>query len=953
MFFILLLFVSAGLKGQFYEYGQDAGSLKWDHFKTPHFSVIYPAGVDSLAQLFAHRLEHYYPYIGKPLDHTASHMPVIVHNESSFSNGVFVWAPRRLEIFTNPDPNDYNQDWLTQLALHEGRHAVQIDKLNQGFTRGLYYIAGEQAVGAVAVFLPYWYLEGDAVDSETRLSSTGRGRQPSFEMEIKAQMLEQGKIWSFSKAAMGSYRNHIPDHYQLGYLMVRHGRRTYGDQFWIDFQQYAARKPYLLNPTWFSMKQYGLDSKKQFYREALTSYGDHWRMMAAKREYTAKKEWNKDNKRSYTSYSFPHEMSGSRIISLKTGMDQIPEMVLIDSSGNEERVFRPGFLNSGRISYSKTHFVWDEFIPDTRWSNRNYSIIRSYDLTTGLVSNLGTRTRYYAPAISADGNRVAVVEQTDKQKFNLVILSLDGTVEQVVHSPGNRFIQQPAWMENDTALVVLVTSEAVKSLYRYSLQSGDWREIFDAGLDDISYPVVKGDRIFFSGTFSGIDNIYCYRMDKGEVFQVTSSRFGAFQPQVSGDGETLYYSNYTSGGYNAAAMKLEEGSWKPLNEIRDHSEQVDYQQTPEEERISEITFNTDTLGFESRRYRKGLHLINVHSWLPLYFDYLNPQLTLDPEHIPVSLGLSLISQNLLSTAVSQLGYEYRDGFHMLHSGIKFNGRYPVVNLYFDYGGQPDVLRFAEGDSVIDLPRDMGFTAQTYIPFRINSGKFLSLIQPEIDYHYRRDIAYNEELQRYQQGAHYIYYSLYATSFLRKGMREILPRVGFKMNAGYYHALFSNPVFGAAAMGEFTAYLPGPIKHQTIRLSTSYQKQYPLDLSRPAFINLIGMPRGLHGIYGEELTRYSADYVFPILYPDIEIGGLLYLKRIRGAIWADYMKGTNVIIYEPDPHYENRYYTTCGIDLIADMNFLRISFPVSLGGRVTYEPETGRIGFEGIYSININ
>ena len=197
------------------------------------------------------------------------HMPVIIHNESSFSNGVFVWAPKRLEIFTNPDPNGYQQDWLTQLALHEGRHAVQIDKLNQGVTKVLSYVGGEQAVGAMAVFLPYWYLEGDAVDAETRLSNTGRGRQPSFEMELKAQLLEEGNLYSFSKATMGSYKHFIPNHYKLGYLMVRYGRRTYGDKFWIDFQQYAARKPYLFNPTYFSMRKYGLKSKNQFYQDAL------------------------------------------------------------------------------------------------------------------------------------------------------------------------------------------------------------------------------------------------------------------------------------------------------------------------------------------------------------------------------------------------------------------------------------------------------------------------------------------------------------------------------------------------------------------------------------------------------------------------------------------------------------------------------------------------------------
>ncbi len=54
-----------------------------------------------------------------------------------------------------------------------------------------------------------------------------------------------------------------------------------------------------------------------------------------------------------------------------------------------------------------------------------------------------------------------------------------------------------------------------------------------------------------------------------------------------------------------------------------------------------------------------------------------------------------------------------------------------------------------------------------------------------------------------------------------------------------------------------------------------------------------MPRGLHGIYGRILTRYSADYVFPIVYPDWELTSILYLKRIRGGVWADYMSGTDV------------------------------------------------------------
>ena len=953
MIIILLLFISAGLNGQFYEYGQDAGTLKWNQFTTSNYKVIFPKGVDSLAKAFAGRLEYFYPHLGKPLDHRHSPIPVIIHNESSFSNGVFVWAPKRLEIFTNPDPDGYNQDWLTQLALHEGRHAVQIDKLNQGFTKVLAYVGGEQAVGAMAVFLPYWYLEGDAVDAETRLSNSGRGRQPSFEMELKAQLLETERLNSFSKATMGSYKDFIPNHYKLGYLMVRYGRRTYGDDFWIDFQQYAARRPYLFNPTYFSMRKYDLKSKKQFYQEALNSYRNHWRETASDRKLTPFVDWQTHNSRHYTSYTLPHYVTDSMLLSYKSGTDQIPEFVFLGKKGEEQRIYRPGFLSSGRISFSGRYVIWDEYVPDIRWSNRNYSEIRTYELGTGIVKTLGHKTRYYSPAASNDGSRIAAVEQTELQQFNLVILKLDGTLEQVIPAPQNLFIQHPAWMETDSALVVLASRESGKSLYSYVPESQKWEKLFDAGFDNISYPVVKGNRIYFSGTFSGIDNIYCHDLSERQTYQITSARFGAFHPQISDDGNNLVYSNYTAGGYGVATLKLEEGLWKPLEKARNHTEQLDYKQTLQEVEIINGALKTDTIEYTPRRYNKALHLFNFHSWLPLYVDYLNPEFSFDPDQIPVSLGVSLISQNQLSTAVSQLGYEYRDGYHLFHSGIQLKGRYPILNLFFDYGGEPNVLIMAEGDSIISLPNNLRFTAQTYVPLRFNTGKFLSIIQPGIDYNYRRDIQYVESQGDYKTGAHYLYYTFNASVYLRKGSKEILPRMGLTTSAGFYHAPFNNQVFGSVARAGFTAYLPGILKHQTIKVTLNHQKQYALDESHPAFINLMSLPRGLHGIFGEVMTKYSADYVLPLLYPDLEISSLLYVKRIRGALWADHMKGTNVVIYEPEPHFENADYTTFGIDLVVDMNFLRIPFPLSIGARVIYEPETGNMSVEGIYSIDIN
>jgi hypothetical protein len=953
---ILLLLLSAGLQAQFYSYGQDAGQLRWSQYKSPHYTVIFPRDLDSLALAFTRRLESYYPFLGAALDHEHSHMPVIIHNESSFSNGVFVWAPKRLEIFSNPDPGGYNQDWLTQLALHEGRHAVQIDKLNQGFSRGLYFLGGEQLVGAMAIFLPYWYLEGDAVDAETRLSKSGRGRLPSFEMGLKAQMLEADRVWSFSKAVLGSYRSYIPNHYELGYQLVRHGRRQYGDEFWIDFQNSAARRPFLLNPTFFSMRKYGLRSKKQFYLEAMEDRRRHWQQMDEQRELIPRISWNEAS-RHYTSYRYPHPVSENMLFTYKSGMDQIPEFILQGKKGEEQLLFRPGYLSSGRVSFSGAHVVWDEFVPDLRWSNRNYSVICTYELATGNVRRLGGRTRYYAPAVSSDGQKIAVIEQSDRQDFSLVVLSLEGEVEWKVPSPGNVFIQHPTWMEEDSALVVIRSLNDEKSLLSYHPGSRSWKEFFRAGVHHIADPVVHGNKVYFSGTFSGIDNIYCADLRTGECHQLSSERFGAFHPQLSSGGSVLYYSAYSASGYKVAALLMEDALWKPLQEDMNPGEQEDAKSTDLEKDMintARESLETDSVQYPRSAYSKLRHLFNVHSWLPFYVDYLNPEVHFDPEDLPISLGLSLISQNHLSTAVSQIGYEYKDGFHMFHSGIQLKGRYPVLNLYFDYGGEPQILLLNEAaDTAMSLPQDVGISASTYVPLRLNTGKFLTLVQPGISYDYKRDLQYIEEEGRYREGAHYLYYSMYATSYMRMGQRDILPRLGLTLEGGYYHAPFDNRVYGAVSSYGTRIYLPGLWKHHSIRLRLQHQVQHPLDPGRPAFINLMSMPRGRQRIFGEVLTKTSADYVLPLLYPDLELTALLYVKRIRAALWGDYLQGKNMVVLDPSPHYEDRAYGTLGVDLIADLNVLRVPFPLSVGGRYIYETDTGKSSFDLIFAIDID
>lgn len=68
---------------------------------------------------------------------------------------------------------------------------------------------------------------------------------------------------------------------------------------------------------------------------------------------------------------------------------------------------------------------------------------------------------------------------------------------------------------------------------------------------------------------------------------------------------------------------------------------------------------------------------------------------------------------------------------------------------------------------------------------------------------------------------------------------------------------------------------------------------------------------------------------------------------------DHMSGKDVIVIEPDPHYEDKNYTTYGLELLTDFNLLRLAFPFTVGGRVAYVPEKKGFVFEMIYSVDIN
>ncbi|TVR44680.1 MAG: hypothetical protein EA394_00130, partial [Bacteroidia bacterium] len=547
--FLVLILIAClqGVKAQFYIRGQDPASIRWKQIHTENFQLIFPEDYAARAAYIADLLEFIYEPGSATLGHQPRKVPVILHNQTVEPNGFVSWAPARLEMFTNPPPNDDVHDWHERLAIHEYRHVVQIDKLNQGFTRFLSILFGQQATGGLlGLGMPPWLLEGDAVAAETALTFGGRGRQPVFEQGLRAQILEKG-AYSFDKAMLGSFKDYVPNHYEFGYQLVAAARHFHGPKIWDDVINNIAQKPYTLFPLSLGLKKKTGSTISSFYEDTFLWLDSAWTTQQEKHAYTAFQRVNKDQNL-YTNYRSLAFLNDTDLLALKTGMEDIPRVVRISPDGTEKVLFTPGFYNSEIFSLAANKIVWTEHRNDPRWDHRSWSEVHMYCFQDNNRKRITRNTRYFSPALSPDGKTIAVTEVSSTDEYALVLIDAQTGKEQERYATvENAYLMQPQWHPEGTSVIAIARDETGKRIVSVDLKNGVFTTLFHAGHNEIARPrYLDEGRIAFTGAFSGISNIYLADKEKDEVFQLVSSRYGATDAVLSPDEQTLVWSDYSA-----------------------------------------------------------------------------------------------------------------------------------------------------------------------------------------------------------------------------------------------------------------------------------------------------------------------------------------------------------------------------------------------------------------------
>ena len=107
--------------------------------------------------------------------------PVILHPFNPYSNGSVAWAPKRMDLYTHPEPyGSIPLSWMTQLTVHESRHVAQMQLAYRKPFRWVNYLVGEMWPGAVSALFTHFsrILKYGAL--------LGRGGYPSPEDKARA-----------------------------------------------------------------------------------------------------------------------------------------------------------------------------------------------------------------------------------------------------------------------------------------------------------------------------------------------------------------------------------------------------------------------------------------------------------------------------------------------------------------------------------------------------------------------------------------------------------------------------------------------------------------------------------------------------------------------------------------------------------------------------------------------
>jgi hypothetical protein len=899
----LLLLTATLTKAQ--QFGGNPPSIKWRQVNTPAARVIFPAGMDSIGIRVADIIAKMNGTILGTMGNRQKQISILMQNQTTQSNGYVGLAPFRSEFYLTPDQNSFELGSLPfseQLAVHEFRHVQQYNNFNVGLSKALHVVFGEggQAFGN-QISIPNWLFEGDAVFNETYVTDQGRGRLPYFFNGYRA-LWAAGKDYSYMKLRNGSYRDYVPDWYPLGYMLVSYGREKYGDDFWKNVTHDAASLTHVF-PLQTAVKKYAGEDFGHFKNDAFNYYYQEFNSYKLENYAPGSPnvfiKYPKDSdphKHFIADQEYPAYVDDNTIIYNKTTYDK--PAVFVENTNGAERVIKGrNFSLDSYFDYHDGKIIYSSYRPDLRWGDRDYEELTLVDVATGQETRITKGSKYFSPSISGDGKRVVAVKVGPDGKSELNVLDMEGKVLNVVPNPDKLFYTYPKFY-GDKLVAAVRNVKGEMSLALIDVASGKPEYLLAFSMKPIAFPSVHGDRVYFSATEGKNDNLFAYSFTDKKLYQlqndVIKADIGNYQPTVSAG--KIAWVSFTAYGYQLHQEDNSKINWLPIDGNALPGTLPDFGITAlSKGNAADLLASVPNTPQPVTKYDKAFHLINFHSLQP---DFTSPNYT-----------VTLQGNNVINTLITQALYNYNsnEGYSEFGLGAVYGAWFPWISAGVDYIANREVSS-TRGNVYYD---QVQYHGGYEIPLTLSQGRVSSGLSFGTDLVYSRNF-----FSGIYDNAHNTQELLYLNDYLsfsahgRSAKKNIYPSLGVNISLNYKNAI--NGVGANQFLGTGSLFLPGLFTNHSFIISTAYEQHDQKNAGN--FSNDFPWARGYATSNLYQLSKLSADYHFPIAYPDFGVANAAYISRIRGNLFYDYSTG-----YDPYNYniVINQNFNTAGAQVTFD------------------------------------
>jgi hypothetical protein len=908
-------------------YSNHPASIKWKRIETSHLRIIYPQGLDSVAQLSAAMSDYLYGPATKTLKVAPRKISLVLYNQTVDANGFVTPILPLMGWYTTPPQDMFmlgSGNWLYTLAVHEYRHVAQFEKMNQNATNNLKVIAGSYgAAAAVLASHPIWFAEGDAVLAETALSSGGRGRMPCFSAPMRAIVLE-GRPHSYDKTYARSYKMYYPNHYALGYQMVAHGRNRYGEDIWPNVLDRTSKNPILPWQFSRSMRKETKLTVRKFYNQSITELTDIWKEMEIGRTYSSLDTITKLPKKSYTLYQNPLHLPSGEIFALKRGFSSEQSFVAI-SGGKERHIMYRSPIDGVKLSGNM--LVWNESISDIRYGERSYADIFTHNLTTGKTERITKKGKFFSPVLSPCQKFIAAVEFGQDAAANLSIIetSTGQTVSKIAALPG-QMLRQPHWYSSDTVFVIASVGEQ-NSIECINIKSGLRSSVYGPVLHAISGITSAHGHLLYGSVETGLSSIHALDLSSGKEYLAAQSRFGAYDASVDNSGQRILLSVLSSDGRALASAPFSIAGLQPINDAPKIHENYFQAAIEQEQGGTVYPAELPLADYQPKPYRPTLRLFNPHSWLfsPNYYN---------------GMKFTVYSDDILGQMSAYGGFTYSNDHYQYSqfAGLAYSRFFPIVTFEGINGRRLSSLE-ADKEKGIENNFRYSWLEQSAevgikLPFNFSrahrlSGAELGLSQ---GYAYLSGYDLHEKsggVYRNSNGtAAPVKLSLLAAAVRMPSVSQIQPRLGAVLSANSEHpSLIPSSMGSKMGSVSATVFLPSFMPRHGISASAAYEHSEPHGRHYKAK-SYIPFARGYDRLFAHSTSYASGQYSFPLFYPDFGIPSVVHFKRLRGNVFADYTS--------TETASDSKEFISAGAELHLEFNLFRWVFlPLEIGLRCSY------------------